>query len=252
MLGRLGPADLLDGLLAGPESSSTTGATEGTYRPSKLGDLQQLLDQVQVVPTRPDIAGYDLECGLARACSFGPDWSDDTSAALSHNGCDTRNDMLARSMTRLVFRADTNDCVVIAGLLHDPYTGEQIEFRKEDAWEVGIDHLVPRARAWDLGAWRWTAEKRAAFSNDPANLVAVSGRANSSKSDRGPGEWLPINASYRCTYIARYLAVSIAYELPITRTDHRAARLLAAQCTPRAATSGAAEFVQSEPSRRRR
>jgi len=34
------------------------------------------------------------------------------------------------------------------------------------------------------------------------------------------------------TYLARYLAVSIAYDLPITRLDHDAARLLAPHCTP--------------------
>lgn len=224
------PGALLDELITRAGVGSSAGTEEGTYRPPKLGRLPKLLKQVDVVPDRPDVGGYDVECGTGHACSYGPAWSDDTGAPLAHNGCDTRNDLLARSMTQLVYRDNTHECVVIAGVLDDPYTGQRIEFRKEAAHEVGIDHLIPRARAWDLGAWKWTPEQRATFANDPANLIAVSGRANSSKSDRGPGEWLPINANYRCTYIARYLAVSISYDLPITQADHSAARLQAKHC----------------------
>lgn len=215
---------------AGPEARGPQ--QEGTYRPGELGDLDELLDQVDVVAARPERPGYDRECGTGHACSFGPDWSDDTDTPLAHNGCDTRNDMLDRALTAPILRPGTNGCVVIAGRLTDPYTGEPIEFRKEAAHEVGVDHLYPLARAWDLGAADWTPKTRATFANDPANLVVVSGSANSSKSDQGPGEWLPMHAAYRCTYVARYLQVAIAYGLPITRGDHDAAQTLAPRCRP--------------------
>ena len=38
---------------------------------------------------------------------------------------------------------------------------------------VQIDHIVPLALAWDLGARNWTDEMRVRFANDPANLLAV-------------------------------------------------------------------------------
>jgi len=143
----------------------------------------------------------------------------------------TRNDVLARDLVDVELRPDTNGCVIIAGSLADPYTGQRISFVKERAYEVGIDHLYPLARAWDLGAATWSLDRRRDFANDPRNLLAVSGQANSSKSDRGPGEWLPLNVGYRCAYVARYLDVSIAYDLPITQADHHAVRTIAEHCT---------------------
>lgn len=219
----------LDQLLLGQQHQ----ANEGTYQPARAAQLDELLDQVDVVRDRPDVPGYDRECGPGHACGFGPDWSDDTTAPLSRNGCDTRNDLLSRGLGQVRYRSGTNECVVVAGRLRDPYTGQLIEFRKTTAHDVGVDHLIPLARAWDLGAAGWPQARRDRFANDPINLVVVSGSANSSKSDRGPGEWLPINARYRCTYGARYLQVAVAYDLPITRPDRRALRLLATRCGER-------------------
>ena len=82
-------------------------------------------------------------------------------------------------------------CVVAAGVLDDPYTGTRIVFRRgpgpDQSRRVQIDHVVPLALAWDLGAWRWPASERVAFANDETLvLVAVSGAANEAKSDAGP------------------------------------------------------------------
>jgi hypothetical protein len=49
-------------------------------------------------------------------------------------------------------------------------------------------HLVPLALAWDLGARFWTDELRTRFANDPANLLAVEGKANRHKGDGQPAE----------------------------------------------------------------
>jgi HNH endonuclease len=60
------------------------------------------------------------------------------------------------------------------GVLDDPYSGARIEFRKAQADEVQIDHVVPLAYAWDMGASAWTLEARMAFASSQAlNLVAV-------------------------------------------------------------------------------
>lgn len=210
---------------ASPRSPSV-----GTYHPVG-GDLDDLLAQVQVVDHRSTASGYDRDCGPQHSCSFGPAWTDDVTVPGGHNGCDTRNDVLARDLSAIELRPGTRDCVVIAGTLTDPYTGQQITFTKGKAYEVGIDHLYPLARAWDLGAASWSPEQRRNFANDPINLIAVSGSANSSKQDKGPGEWLPVNATYRCEYAAGYLQVAIAYQLPITAADHAAASTLATHCT---------------------
>ena len=49
-------------------------------------------------------------------------------------------------------REGTHDCVVVAGVLDDPYTGRPCTFVKADAAEVPIDHVVPLAAAWVQGA----------------------------------------------------------------------------------------------------
>jgi hypothetical protein len=170
------------------------------------------------------VAGYKRE-------QFGQTWSDDHAGRGGHNGCDTRNDVLAAQLTGIQYR-ERSKCVVISGTLAaEPYTGKRIEFRKAKATQVQIDHLYPLARAWDMGASRWTRQRRTDFANDQAaNLIAVDGPANASKSDEGPGEWLPLNRTYRCTYVLRYLQVAHKYALPITTADRDAARTITRTC----------------------
>lgn len=133
-------------------------------------------------------------------------------------------------MTDVELRAGTNGCVVEAGTLQDPYTGATIHFTKAQATEVQIDHVYPLALAWDMGAAGWSLEQRTRFATDPLNLNAVDGSSNESKGDQGPGEWMPINRAYRCTYVQRFLQVAIAYHLPITSADESSIAHTAATC----------------------
>lgn len=215
--------------------AASEAAQEGTYHRPTGGpvNLRKLLAKVEVVAERPSVAGYDRDCGTGHGCSFGQSWSDDVGVEFGHNGCDTRNDLLRASMDDLHLREGTHGCVVEAGHFTDPYTGRDLQFRKSRAHEVQVDHVYPLARAWDLGAHQWPLEQRVNFANDPRNLLVVDGSANASKSDQGPGEWLPVNRAYRCRYVARYLKVAATYELPITQTDRDAARALAPHCSSR-------------------
>ena len=202
----------------------TSPAVKPTERPSHspelADDVDDLLRQVVVAKERPDRAGYDRDCGRDGACSFGPAWSDDYDGPGGHDGCDTRNNVLQRDLVDTTFRPGTHNCVVISGQLNDPYTGATIDFTKQHASAVQIDHLYPLAAAWDMGAADWPLERRIQFANDvDVNLLAVDGRANASKGDRTPGEWLPISKTYACTYVTRFLRVAIAYDLPVTAAD---------------------------------
>lgn len=189
------------------------------------------LASLRVVDTRPDVAGYDRGCGPDEACVFGPAWTDDHAGLDGHNGCDTRNDVLRRSMGDVRFRSGTHDCVVIAGTLDDPYTGRTLTFAKQDASAVQIDHLFPLALAWDMGASTWPRQRRIDFANDVAlNLLAVDGRANASKGDRGPGEWMPIARGFRCDYVRRFLRVAHAYDLAVTTADVESMRFTLSTC----------------------
>jgi len=180
------------------------------------------LDGLHVIPARAHRPGYQRGCGAGQACSFGPAWTDNTSAPGGHNGCDTRNDVLRVQLTDVTYRPGSR-CVVIAGALHDPYTGRSIHFAKAHAAAVQIDHLVPLALAWDLGANTWPQAQRTAFANDEhLVLLAVSGIANDAKGDSGPSEWMPPDRAYRVAYADRFIAVLAHYHLAVTAADKTA------------------------------
>ena len=95
------------------------------------------------VKGRAPRTGYERE-------QFGAGWVD-----TDHNGCDTRNDVLARDLTGEAFEPGTQDCVVVSGTLADPYTGQVIEFRKGDGSSVDIDHVVALGNSWQTGSFAW-------------------------------------------------------------------------------------------------
>ena len=213
------------GYLVGPavnrliHPAPTATPTSSAERDTSVHALTSL-ETVTVRP-RTKVSGYDRSCSPAHLCVFGPAWSDDTTAAGGHNGCDTRNDVLAGQLQDV--DKGTSRCVVQAGVLDDPYSGARIAFHKAQADEVEIDHVVPLAYAWDMGASAWTLDTRMAFANDEAlNLLAVAKAANTSKSDSGPASWTPANVSYRCQYAIRWVDVVTTYGLAVTDSDRSA------------------------------
>ena len=106
---------------------------------------------------------------------------------------------------------------VAGGALRDPYTNETVTFTRGNriGASVQIDHIVPLAFAWDMGARDWTDEMRKRFANDPANLLAVAGQANQDKGDLPPGEWMPPNTAFWCAYALQFIDVLRGYRLPV-------------------------------------
>ncbi|MFQ6393273.1 HNH endonuclease family protein [Nocardia sp. KC 131] len=194
-------------------------------------ELEQLLGSVRVIDARPHPGGYERSCKSGAGCVFGQSWTDDYDGPGGHDGCDTRNNVLAAQLTGVSFRPGTHDCVVTGGSLNDPYTGKQIPFRKADAGDIQIDHVYPLAAAWDMGAVGWPLERRVQFANDvEVNLLAVDGRTNQSKGDSTPGEWLPPAGTGHCFYAGRYLTVAVRYDLPVTAVDNAALNDIARAC----------------------
>jgi hypothetical protein len=164
--------------------------------------------------------GRGPKTGYARD-RFGYAWMDTADGVpLARNGCDTRNELIARDGRNLRYRSGS-DCVVVAMTLNDPYTGTVIDWRKQKAAAVQIDHVVPLSYGWQMGAARWDKAKRQQFANDPLNLLPVDGPANSSKSDSGPASWLPPSKRIRCSYAVRISQVAVKYDLPVTAADKK-------------------------------
>lgn len=185
-----------------------------------------VLAGIPVIPTR--IHGHDY-----RRAAFGDAWTDDTSAPGGHDGCDTRDDILDRDLVDKTFTS-TSGCptAVATGTLHDPYANDVISFTRgnKTGAAVQIDHIVPLALAWDLGARAWPGDVRTRFANDPANLLAVQGRANQDKGDKEPANWMPPNHAFWCQYAVQFAAVLRGYALPVDERSAVVLREAAATC----------------------
>jgi len=198
---------------ASPSPTDPVTAAIGQARPgTALAALGTL-----TVKGRGPMTGYTRE-------AFGAAWSD-----TDRNGCDQRNDTLRRDLRSLTLKAGTNGCAVMTGTLVDPYTGARVVFTRggSSSSAVHIDHVVALADAWVKGAGGWPQAKRASFANDTLNLMAVSASVNASKGSGDAATWLPPATAYRCTYVARQIAVKVRYELAVTAAERAAmARIL--------------------------
>ncbi|QIX27086.1 DUF1524 domain-containing protein [Nocardioides sp. JQ2195] len=157
---------------------------------------------------RAPMTGYDR-------ARFGQAWLD-----ADRNGCDTRNDVLGDLLTDVAL--ESNGCVVGTGVYADPYTGRSIDYRHGDGTLIDIDHVVAMGNAWATGAARWDIRKRAAFANDPLNLLPADASANRQKGDGDAATWLPAYKPFRCEYVARQVAVKQKYGLWVTAPERDA------------------------------
>jgi len=224
-------ADSADRASNGTAAGSTESAAEVPAAPPIDASLDTPIDATIDTPLGAEIAALPaVEATFADGYTrdqFGAGWKDP-----DRNGCDARNDILARDLTAVIFKPGTQDCVVASGSLKDPYTGTTIGFVRGNGTSemVQIDHIVPLSWAWQHGAAAWTPEQRLAFANDPLNLLAVDGPTNASKSDSGPAGWLPPDTTYRCAYADRFTDVLTAYSMGIDAADRAALAAVAQTC----------------------
>ena len=161
-----------------------------------------------VVEDNPKHAGYKRD-------SFGFRKTDEDG-----NGCDIREDILARDLKNIQY-AQGSSCKVSSGVLDDPYTGKTINFVRgtKTSATVQIDHVVALNNAWQSGAYEWDTQKRYKYANDPYNLLAVDGPANEEKSDASAAYWLPSNKDFACEYVARQIGIKAKYGLTVTSAE---------------------------------
>ena len=153
---------------------------------------------------------------------------DDWSHWLDEDGdcLNTRHEvLLAQSIGTVVY--SSNGCRIHSGLWSGPYTGKIYQ----DPSDLDIDHVIPLAWAHAHGAAGWSPVKKAAFANDPLNLLAVDDGLNQSKGAKGLSEWLPPQLEYVCDYLMRWLIVMSAYpELSFSDLESMAVSEILVQC----------------------
>ncbi|PLS29152.1 HNH endonuclease family protein [Bifidobacterium parmae] len=191
-----------------PEISPTVASITGER--AATGQAADVLATL-AVDDDPNASGYSRD-------AFGYRETDDDG-----NGCDIREDVLARDLKDVTFKGATGRyaCTVASGTLDDPYTGKTIRFTRgaTTSAAVQIDHVVALENAWQSGAREWDTAKRYRYGNDPYNLLAVDGPANQEKGSASAAYWLPTNGAYRCDYVARQIGVKSKYGLTVTSAE---------------------------------
>ena len=139
----------------------------------------------------------------------GGDWLD-----FDDDCIDTRHEVLIEEVDG-PFVMTEDGCAVVAGEWYDPFTARTFT----DPRDLQVDHVVALADAWYAGAWQWSAERRAAFANDTANLNAIDGEENQRKSAGGPADYAPANEAHRCAYLEQYARVKVKWGLAVTARD---------------------------------
>ncbi|WP_308259401.1 HNH endonuclease family protein [Pseudonocardia sp. H11422] len=201
---------------AGIGGCSVDGSATQTTMPITVtswfpGEGQQVLASLPVKGRAPK-TGYDRD-------EFGQRWAD-----IDRNGCDQRNDVLARDLANVTFKPGTDECVVMSGTLVDPYSGKVIEFARgeQTSTAVQIDHVVALSDAWQKGAQQLDAATRERLANDPDNLLAVDGPTNAAKGDGDAATWLPPRREFWCTYAGRQVEIKARYRLWVTAAERDA------------------------------
>ncbi|MFJ3383376.1 MULTISPECIES: HNH endonuclease family protein [unclassified Curtobacterium] len=210
-----------------PSDPSTTSTTEAAApEPTRASSpaataaaahARALLAALPVKGKAP-ATGYD------RTADFGTAWLD-----VDRNGCDTRNDVLARDLTDVV---RSGPCRVVSGELVSPYTGQAIDFVRGDTTStlVQIDHVVALENAWTTGAQQLGQDEREALANDPENLFAVDQHSNAQKRSGDAATWLPADTAFRCTYVEHQVAVKTKYRLWVAPAERDAITRVLERC----------------------
>jgi hypothetical protein len=245
-----------------PTSTSTSSAAPTSSAPASsipgAGDpIEQVLARAGAGTALAGLADLNVRqrgpsTGYARS-RFGSALRD-----TDGNGCDQRNDVLRRDLTRKTVA--TNGCAVLSGTLSDPYSGRKVTFKRTPGGQakVRIDHIVPLGDAWMKGARAWSAAKRSEFATDPLNLLAVGASVITGKRASDAVRWLPEAADYRCPYVARQVAVKRKYEIWVTPAERTTIAGILAGCAgqklPKAGTIelGEAPPTDSKPVRPQR
>ncbi len=126
--------------------------------------------------------------------------------------CQNTRDELLLSWSEAPVKFQTKRrCKVVSGRWKDFYYNEVIL----DASLIDVDHIVPLKNAWESGANKWSDRIRIDFANDYDNLVVTNRSYNRSKGSQTPLTWSPIDRSYYCKYLNRWIEIKKKYELEI-------------------------------------
>ena len=212
-------------------TTTTSAPTTTPDRPKAAGTALAAVDELRVKGRAPK-SGYDRS-------AYGTGWR-------TVDGCSTREIILRRDLDKVTV-ARSGDCAVVAGTLHDPYTGTTERLSAATIHTADIDHVVALGDSWQKGAQQWSRTERVRFANDPLNLLVTSESINASKGDGDTATWLPPNKSFRCAYVARQVTIKAKYNLSVTRAEGEAMTRVLTTCPLQKPVTEAAAKKRKDP-----
>ncbi|MCX6528977.1 MAG: HNH endonuclease family protein [Actinobacteria bacterium] len=154
---------------------------------------------------------------------------------LDKDGCNTRAEVLERDSMQAVQKSGAR-CTVTSGKWLSPYDGRTWLLGRD----VQIDHLVSLKEVWDSGGWAWSATQRSDYANELGNhivLNVVTNSENVKKGEKDPSNYLPPLVSYRCTYLANWVAVKVQWKLSMDQSEYGRIKKLLQSCGTTTSTS---------------
>ena len=154
---------------------------------------------------------------------------------IDKDGCNTRAEVLERDSLVPVKKSGAR-CAITSGKWQSAFDGRTwLQSR-----DVQIDHLVSLKEVWDSGGWAWSAAQRSDYANDLANRITlnvVSKNENAKKGEKDPSNYLPPLVSYRCTYLANWVAVKVQWKLSMDQSEYGRTKKLLEGCGTTSSTS---------------
>ena len=182
------------------------------------------LESLTVVPDHANNSSYNRK-----------DYSNGTWDNINGSSCwSVRDEVIKRQADPGTLELTPDGCAVAAVTMTDPYTGKKLSVKgKENVQkEIQVDHVDPIANIDSNGASSWDSALKNEYYNDltPGHLIATSAHENTTKSDKGPSEYM-LSASapdsYKKAYIQDMIAVIKNYNakggnLTIEQSDYNA------------------------------
>ena len=154
---------------------------------------------------------------------------------IDKDGCNTRAEVLERD-SLVPVKKSVARCAITSGKWQSAFDGRTwLQSR-----DVQIDHLVSLKEVWDSGGWAWSAAQRSDYANDLANRITlnvVSKNENAKKGEKDPSNYLPPLASYRCTYLANWVAVKVQWKLSMDQSEYGRTKKLLEGCGAASSTT---------------
>jgi len=177
--------------------------------------------------------------GYSRS-AFGMAWEDS-----DHNGCNQRDDMIWKASFGRGIRPD--GCKITSATVTDVYTNHVVHYVRGGSYSQGldIDHVVALGNAWGTGIQYESANIRLRLATDPLNLLAVDPSQNRQKGDSNAASWLPQAINYRCSYVARQIAVKKKYGLWVVPPEKAAMQRILSTCPLRRIPVGGLPYPTS-------